>query len=188
MAECEGGCKTWVHLKCHKITLGDDWFCDNCQQAVHSSKAHADDLNDPMDEPVDATEASPCDAPSSDALAGAATRAQEGRAALSSSADGGLAGAAGRPDTDKKGMRAADNSPDGSSAAEDIELDFSPTASPALKTSSKKSKKVNISAPPSSSGSHLQPVTPTPQPCIIDWHCLGWQQLALRAPLHSSTG
>ena len=152
MAECEGGCKTWVHLKCHKIMLGDDWFCDKCQQAVQSSKAHSDDLDDRMDEPADAAGTSPCNAPSSGALAGAA---------LSSPAGGGQGGAAGCLGTDKKGRRAAGSSPDGSSAAEDIELDLSPTASPAVKTSSKKSRKVNISSSPSSAGTcHLSQVTP----------------------------
>lgn len=169
MAECEGGCKTWVHLKCYKIKLGDDWFCDNCQQAIQTSKAGSDDLDDPMDEPADAPRASPCNAPSSNAP-GEAVHVCEGRAALSSPADGDLANglstspdtspgtravssspytgkkqmkaAASSPDTNKKGGKAAASSPHGSSAAEDIELDLSPAASPAPKSSSKKSKKV----------------------------------------------
>ena len=152
--ECEGGCKTWVHLKCHKIVLGDDWFCDNCQHAVQSSKAPSDDVDDSMDEPANAAGASPCNAPSSDALADAASRAKEGRAELGSPA-GDLIGAAERPDIDKQGLRAAGSSPDGSSAAEDIELDISLTASPAALTSGKKSKKVNNSASSTKSGSHL---------------------------------
>ena len=68
---------------------------------------------------------------------------------------GDLIGAAERPDIDKQGLRAAGSSPDGSSAAEDIELDLSPTASPAALTSGKKSKKVNNSASSTKSGSHL---------------------------------
>ena len=156
--ECEGGCKTWVHLKCHKIVLGNDWFCDNCQHAVQSSKAPSDDLDDSMElgfrVNANAAGASPCDAPSSDALAGAAPRAEEGRAELGSPA-GDLIGAAERPTIDKQGLRAAGSSPDGSSAAEDIELDLSPTASPAALTSGKKSKKVNNSVSSTKSGSHL---------------------------------
>lgn len=124
MVECEGGCKTWVHLKCHRIKLGDDWFCDKCQQAVHSSKTHSDDMDDPMNEPAGA---SPGDAPSCGVLADAAPGAKKGRAVE-------------RPDTDKKGLRAALSSP-----AEDIELELSPSASPAIKTTNKTSQKVNIS-------------------------------------------
>lgn len=156
MAECEGGCKTWVHLKCHKIQLGDDWFCDKCRQAVQSSKAHSDDLDDPMNEPAEAAGADPCNAPSRDALIGAAPGAKKGRAASRSP---GVSEAARRPDTDEEGLRAAGGSPDGSSAAEDIELDLSPTASPAVKTSSKKFKKVNIYASSNGSGRHLLLVT-----------------------------
>lgn len=171
MAECEGGCKTWVHLKCHKIKLGDDWFCDNCQQGIQTSKACSGDLDDPMDEPADAARASPCNAPTSD-TPGEAAHGDEGRAALSSPDAGDLAkGLSTSPDTNKKGVRAvsssphtnkkgmkaaarspdtnkkagkaAASSPDGSSAGEDIELDLSPAATPAPKSSSKKSKKVS---------------------------------------------
>ena len=147
--------------------LGDDWFCDECQQAVQSSKANSDGLADAMDEPADAADAaSPCNAPCSDALAGAALRAEEGRAALGSPAGGGMAGTAGRPDTDKKGVRADGSSPDGTSPTEDIELDLSPTASSAVQSSSKKSKKVDISASLGNSGSHLHSVTQMLQSCV----------------------
>ena len=154
MAECEGGCKTWVHLKCHKIKLGDDWFCDSCQQAIHTSKACSDDVNDPMDEPADAARAGPCSVPSGDAPA---EEARKGRAAARSPADGdlakgqstspgttkkGLRATSSSPDTAKKGLEAAASSRDSGSAGEDIELDLSPAASPAAKSSSKKSKKV----------------------------------------------
>ena len=144
MVECEGGCKTWVHLKCHKIKLGDDWFCDSCQQAVQTSKAHSDDLDDPMDEPADAATATPCNAPSSDALA-TSVGADKGRAGLSSPVDGGLAKlTSSSPDTNVKGLRAASSSPDGSGTAEDIELNLSPSVSLEANNSSKKPKKVSI--------------------------------------------
>lgn len=157
MAECEGGCKTWVHLKCHRIKLGEDWFCDECQQAIQTSKAPSDDLNNPMEEPADANRASPCNAPSSDAPAESTQGGEKGRTAPSSPADRDLAeGPTTSPGTSKEGMRATSNSPatnkegvkatasspDSSCAAEDIEVDLSPAGSPAPKSSSKKSKKV----------------------------------------------
>lgn len=163
MVECEGGCKTWVHLKCHKIKLGHDWFCDKCQQAVHSSKAHSDDVDDPMDEPAGA---GPGDAPSSDALADAAPGAKTDRATASNAADGGLTRAVEHPDTGKKGLRAAGSSPDGSRAAEDIELDLSPAVSPATKSTSKTLKKVNIFG---LSSSHLQILAQLPCMTMITW-------------------
>lgn len=51
MAECDGGCKTWVHIKCHKLKPGADFYCDKCTEAVHSSKARPE-AGDPMDEPA----------------------------------------------------------------------------------------------------------------------------------------
>lgn len=51
MAECDGGCKTWVHIKCHKLKPGADFYCDKCTEAVHSSKAHPE-VGNPMGEPV----------------------------------------------------------------------------------------------------------------------------------------
>lgn len=137
MVECEGGCKTWVHLKCHRIKLGEDWFCDKCQKAVYNSKAHSDDVDHPMDEPAGAS-------PGGGALADAAPGAKQGRATASSPPDGGLARAIGGPDTDKKGLRAAGSSPDGTGAAEDIEVELSPAASPATKSTSKTLKKVKM--------------------------------------------
>ena len=51
MAECEGGCKTWVHIKCHNLQPGEDFYCDSCREDVQTSKAHPD-ADQAMDEPA----------------------------------------------------------------------------------------------------------------------------------------
>lgn len=170
MAECEGGCKTWVHLKCHNIQLGQDWYCDKCLEAVHTSKAPSEGVDDPMDESAGAAGASPGSAPGTNAPAGiSALEAEKSRPASRSPADGALAKEA-RADMDGKGSRAVAgchgidddtevdltdpraSSPDqkatGSRAVPgstgDVQLDSSATASPDAKASSQtKSKKVS---------------------------------------------
>ena len=141
MAECEGGCKTWVHLKCHNIQLGQDWYCDKCLEDVHTSKAPSDGVDDPMDERADAGGASPSSAPSTDAPGGAslALEANKSRAASRSPVDGALVkGATSSPDAEEKSSSVI------SGIADDIELDLTDTVSPDAKVNSqKKCKKVS---------------------------------------------
>ncbi len=49
MAECDGGCKTWVHIKCHKLKVGANFYCDKCTEGVHTSKSHTQQ-DDPVSE------------------------------------------------------------------------------------------------------------------------------------------
>jgi len=49
MAECDGGCKTWVHIKCHKLKVGADFYCDKCTEGAQTSKSHTQQ-DDPVSE------------------------------------------------------------------------------------------------------------------------------------------
>ncbi|DBA72580.1 TPA: hypothetical protein ACH3X2_010333 [Trebouxia sp. C0005] len=51
MAECDGGCKTWVHIQCHKIKAGADFYCDQCTEGVQTSKSRTQQ-DDPVSEPM----------------------------------------------------------------------------------------------------------------------------------------
>ncbi len=51
MAECDGGCKMWVHIKCHKLKVGEDFYCDKCTEGVQTSKSHTQQ-DDPVSEPM----------------------------------------------------------------------------------------------------------------------------------------
>ncbi|DBA82604.1 hypothetical protein WJX77_003635 [Trebouxia sp. C0004] len=51
MTECDGGCKTWVHIKCHKLKAGADFYCDKCTEAVQTSKSPSQQ-DDPASEPM----------------------------------------------------------------------------------------------------------------------------------------
>ena len=144
MVECEGGCKIWVHLKCHKIKAGQDWFCDTCLAATHTSKAHSDDVDHCMDEPADAGGASPSGSvpTSGDSALGAKSKS---RAAVHSPIDTALNKAASTsPGLDRQCFKAVASSPNGSESAADIEVDLTADGSPQPRVSSKKkSNKVN---------------------------------------------
>lgn len=38
MTECEGGCKTWVHIACFALEGDAAYWCDACKENVHTSK------------------------------------------------------------------------------------------------------------------------------------------------------
>jgi len=136
MAECEGGCKTWVHMRCHKLKLGDDFYCDKCSDDVQTSKA-CSELDDPMDEPQHLEG----DA-GSDADVVVALVSRKSGAAGSSPAAQNVSTPAGHSLT--KGTqptRAASNGP--AASAEEAGQDPSPAKSIDGKSKKKKSKKVS---------------------------------------------
>jgi len=143
MAECDGGCKTWVHIKCHKLKLGEDFYCDKCTEGVQTSKSHMQQ-DDPVSEPMADSDAEDDDHVGFGAGPGGAAPEEEAVPALVSR----KSKAVSRSPTPDAAAGAAGNSPD--TAAEKTSIDCEEPEGAAAKgpegipSSKKKNKKVHV--------------------------------------------
>ncbi len=143
MAECDGGCKTWVHIKCHKLKLGEDFYCDKCTEGVQTSKSHMQQ-DDPVSEPMADSDAEDDDhVEIGGGESGGATLEEEAVPALVSR----KSKAVSRSPTPDAAAGAAGNSPD--TGAEKTSGDREEPEGAAAKSpegipSSKKNKKVHV--------------------------------------------
>lgn len=143
MAECDGGCKTWVHIKCHKLKLGEDFYCDKCTEGVQTSKSDMQQ-DDPVSEPMADSDAEDDDHTGSGPGPGGAALEEEAVPALVSR----KSKAVSRSPTPDAAAGFADNSPD--TGAEKTSLDCEKPEGAAAKdpegipSSKKKNKKVCV--------------------------------------------
>ena len=142
MAECDGGCKTWVHIKCHKLKVGADFYCDKCTEGVQTSKSHTQQGH-PVSEPMADSDAED-DHVDTGAGPGGAALDEEAVPALVSR----KSKAVPRSPTPGAAAEAADNSPD--TGAEKTSVDCEKPEGAAAKdpegipSSKKKNKQVHV--------------------------------------------
>jgi len=143
MAECDGGCKTWVHIKCHKLKVGEDFYCDKCTEGVQTSKSHMQQ-DDPVSEPMADSDAEDDHVEIGGGGSGGATLEEEAVPALVSR----KSKAVSRSPTPDAAAGAAGNSPDtegGKTSVDCEEPEGAAAKDPeGIPSSKKKNKKVHV--------------------------------------------